>query len=100
MVISYNKWINTHIIHQLILCYFDDAIINRLLDYESWLVNNKLGAVGLHASVRDFRVALKKMFDAYYVGHQNEAYNSFKSAFETLIGNSLFVKSMLLTISL
>lgn len=61
-----------------------DAIISRLDSYYEFIcksVNNVL----LHTQVKSFKCCLSRMYDEYYMGHQNKAYNYFKEAIESIL---------------
>lgn len=60
----------------------EDAIDKRLLDYHDYLVTNHIDSPILHESINKFRSLIKEMFKEYYLGHQHNAFEYFKSAFE------------------
>ena len=73
----------------------EKAIEDRLSKYHDFLVDNHVDSVSLHDGVNTFKAKISKMFDEYYLGHQNAAYGLFKEAFEYETGSRLPVKSVL-----
>lgn len=73
----------------------EKVIDDRLTKYHDFLVDNHIDSVLLHDSVNTFKTKISKMFDEYYLGHQNKAYGLFKEAFEYETGGRLPIKSVL-----
>lgn len=73
----------------------EKIIDERLKGFHDFLVDNHIGNVILHESVNTFRLTIEKMFEEYYLGHQNKAYELFKKAFEYENGGNLPVKTVL-----
>lgn len=98
MVIN-NYEILKNAIFQLPIMYTEgsceNVIDDRLSKYHKFLVDNHIGSISLHDSVNTFKTKVLKMFDEYYLGHQNEAYTYFKEAFEYETAGRLPVKILL-----
>lgn len=64
----------------------EQIIDDTLSRYHDFLVVNKIEGVSLHESVSTFQKKISMMYEEYYLGHQNKAYELFKEAFEYEIG--------------
>ena len=78
-------------VFQLPIMYTDGtcekAIDDRLSKFHDFLVANNIDSVSLHDSVNTFKRKISKMYEEYYLGHQNNAYRLFKEAFEYETGS-------------
>ena len=60
----------------------EEVIAKRLPEYHDFLVNKHIDGVILHENVNSFKMKISQIFEEYYIGHQNRAYELFKEAFE------------------
>lgn len=58
----------------------EQVLLKCLEDYFELLYSNKWGTVSTREKINNFNKSVKKMFEEYYLGHQNKAYQYFKKA--------------------
>ncbi len=73
----------------------EKVIDKRLEEYMEFLEIGKIGGPILHDGIRTFKLKISEMFEEYYLGHQNKAYNLFKEAFEYETEGNLPIKAVL-----
>jgi len=73
----------------------EQVIVDRLSEYRDFLMSNNIGDVSLRESIDLFIGKVSKMYEEYYLGHQNKAYALFKEAFEYETRGRLPVKTVL-----
>ena len=88
-----NKVLSLPIVYDEGTC--EDAIEKKLTDFQNFVKNAHLSSETLYDSINKFKVHLREMYNEYYLGHQNKAYELFKKAFDYEKTNKLPIKSVL-----
>ena len=73
----------------------ENVLLNKIGQYFDLLYRDNSCSVFTREAVDTFKKKIKKMFQEYYLGHQNKAYEQFKSALDYLIKDIGLVTSLL-----